>query len=155
MVLGLNILAWFFPVGQVAALFGFITLWAVVGKKWAIAMTLVAFAPSIVQEISYSWIIISPLWSGFSHAIDSCHYAGNQTLMNVCVNQNLNLTQSPLLNFTASLPKPPPAIAPIPASHALAIVFVGWFAIVFFFLRRIYPIKERIRKTIGRKYSFR
>lgn len=146
---GLNFLGWFFPIGSIVALFGFVTVWATLGFKWAFKIVLFGFIPTIIDMIWYTVYTMQPIFLEFFNALQTCGNEVTRAAMNQCINSNLNLTS--IVNSIPAAPTPPFQLPPIAIPFLIGL---NVLMLYFVFVKRVLKIKNRIKRTLGGLYGF-
>jgi hypothetical protein len=157
LIFGFETLSWFFPLGPVVILFGFVTVWAVVDFKWAVALSLWGDIPDYYNQAVAMYYIVTPLIPKLQLMAKNCSgLAANRTLQDACDSKYLNVTNLPI-----SFPK---ALPSIPGHKPIAFKFPSWlpWAMIigvipldyYFIIRPFIRMKRRIREAT-RRYQFR
>lgn len=161
LVIGLDILSWVFPVFTwIAAIFGFVTIWAVMGFRWGLAVAMFASIPGWIQSSFFLYQTLSPMAPKFSEAVHACQSIINSTLQQACFRQQLNFTALPNQGngIVSSLPKPPSLTwLPHVPNWLLLVAVIPLECLLIYrtIIRRVLRIKNRIRQSIGHVYGFR
>lgn len=142
------------------SVFGPIVIWAVLGKKWAIAVFAYANLPRFIESSFSVYYTIRPFIPIFQTSLNQCKIIQNITLFNRCMADGIrqNMTIPSQIQAIHSLGNQSrvalPKLPKLP-SIPLWLPFALEGGLLFILILRLNRIKNRIRRSIAHLYGFR
>ncbi len=146
----------------VTAMFSFLVVWSVLGKKWAFIVFVITSIPDWIQSAWQTAYTVGPLVGSLFQA-NNCISLGqdfhNRYLIQPCITNIINL--GPIGQFFDSFPKGPTIAVSIPLSFLLQPPYSLYWSIpalvigIVYWIRQMVRIKNRIRRTIGGLWQFK